>query len=89
MVDLYRSFAEPLGHKTLFTWHRMIMKGRRDISDEERYRTDDEPMQVFSGAVYDPKIHFEAPPSAQVPASLGRLRQPRRVILPIWSSRTH
>src|SRR5712672_3592553 len=27
MVDLYRSFADPLTHETMFAWHGMIMSG--------------------------------------------------------------
>ncbi len=57
MVDLYRNFAEPLSHETLYSWNSMILGGTRS------YRTDDEVMQVVSGAVHNPKVHFEAPPS--------------------------
>jgi Fic family protein len=28
MVDLYRSFAEPLSDDMLFSWHRMLLKAR-------------------------------------------------------------
>ena len=31
MVDLYRSFADPLTHETLFSWHNMLMSGARRI----------------------------------------------------------
>jgi len=48
------------------------MKGRTDIIDIGRYRTGTEPMQVISGPVHDPKVHFEAPPSARVPAEMKR-----------------
>jgi Fic family protein len=30
MVDLYRSFAEPLSQEMLFRWHAMVMSGRRE-----------------------------------------------------------
>src|SRR5260370_13206926 len=46
MVDLYRSFAEPLSEEMLFRWHRMVMSGGRDLKDVGRYRTGAEPMQV-------------------------------------------
>ncbi len=61
MVDLYRSFAAPLSHETLFAWHRMLVSGRRDLEDVGRYRTGKEPMQVVSRTIYEPKVHFEAP----------------------------
>lgn len=70
MVDLYRTFSTPLSEKVLFDWHQMLMKGRKDLTDIGRYRTSPEPMQVLSGAIGSPKIHFEAPPSAQVPSEL-------------------
>ena len=64
MMDLYRSFAEPLTHKTMFLWHGMLTAGRRDLKNIGAYRTDNAPMQIISGPIGDPKIHFEAPPSA-------------------------
>jgi Fic family protein len=70
MADLYRSFATPLSDEMLFAWHEMLVRGRRDLEDFGRYRTRDEPMQVVSGSVYDPKIHFEAPPSSRVQSEM-------------------
>ena len=72
MVDLHRSFAEPLTEEVLFRWHRMVMSGSRDLRDAGRYRTGAGPMQVVSGAVDEPKVHFEAPPSARVPSEMER-----------------
>jgi len=71
MVDLYRSFAEPLSEEMLFRWHRMVMSGGRDLQDVGRYRTSAEPMQVVSRATYKPKVHFEAPPSSRVPPEMA------------------
>ncbi len=71
MVRLYKTFAAPLDHDTLFTWHKLLMNGRHDVL-AGAYRVDTEPMQVVSGAVYDPKIHFEAPPAERVPAEMNR-----------------
>lgn len=66
MVSLYKNFNQPLTHETLFSWHEMVANGRRDLIDIGRYRTHPEPMQVVSGSMHDPKIHFEAPPSEEV-----------------------
>ena len=71
MVDLYRTFSAPLTEEMLFAWHGMLMSGRRDIKDVGCYRTSTEPMQGVSGAIGDPNIHFEAPPSAQVPVEMA------------------
>lgn len=72
MVSLYRSLADPLDHDRLYGWHRMVMNGRRDLEAIGRYRTHREPMQIVSGAVYAPRVHFEAPPSEQVQAEMER-----------------
>ncbi|MBI3308673.1 MAG: Fic family protein [Candidatus Melainabacteria bacterium] len=56
MLDLYQNFAKPLSNKTLCKWNLMI-------TNDGSYRTSKEPMQVVSGSVYNPEVHFEAPPS--------------------------
>ncbi len=70
MVDSYRRPEGPLDEATLGSWHEMLMAGRRDLHDVGRYRTHNEPMQVVSGRIGQPKLHFEAPPSARVPAEM-------------------
>ena len=80
MVDLYLSFAEPLSDEMLFTWHRMLVKGRKDLKDLGRYRRSDEVMQVVSSAPYAPKVHFEAPPSSRVPEEMTQFL--------VWFNRT-
>src|ERR1019366_357724 len=79
-VDLYRGFAGPLSQEVLFAWHRMLMRGRRDLlirgrrdlSDVGRYRTGREPMQVVSGSIHSPRVHYEAPPASAVAAEMTR-----------------
>jgi Fic family protein len=71
VVDLYRTYAEPLSSEVLFNWHRTLLAGRKDLRDIGRYRTSTDPMQVISGPSYSPRIHFEAPASKQVPAEMG------------------
>ena len=66
MVDLYHNFGKPLTHKTLYAWHEALTSGRRDLKDVGRYRTHAGAMQVVSGALYNPKVHFEAPPSSSM-----------------------
>jgi Fic family protein len=72
MVDVYRGFEAPLSHTMLFEWHKMLTNGRRDLIDIGRYRTHSEPMQIVSGAIYAPKVHFEAPPSSQMMPEMER-----------------
>jgi Fic family protein len=72
MADLYRRYAEPITDNLLFDWHRMLMNGRRDLADIGAYRTHADPMQIVSGVLYAPRVHFEAPPSDRVPAEMER-----------------
>lgn len=72
MADLYRQYAEPLTDHILFDWHAMLMNGRRDVADVGAYRTHADPMQIVSGALHAPRVHFEAPPSDSVPAEMAR-----------------
>lgn len=71
MVDLYRSFADPLTGEVMFGWHRMLMTGDRQIAVIGGYRTHTDPMQVVSGADYKRRIHFKAPPSKDVPREMN------------------
>ena len=71
MVDLYRTAAKPLTEEMLFGWHRQLMKGR-GLSDIGRYRQGSDPMQVVSGAIGKPRVHFEAPPARRVPREMRR-----------------
>jgi Fic family protein len=72
MVDLYRFIQTPLSAAMLFRWHRSVTSGRHDLRDVGRYRRNQEPMQVVSGRIGAPKIHFEAPPASRVPAEMSR-----------------
>ncbi len=70
MVDLYQHYDQPLSHDMLYGWQAMIMNGRRDIDFMGGYRQHEEPMQVISGRLDVPTVHFEAPPSKQVHAEM-------------------
>jgi len=66
MMSLYHQFADPLTHETLYHWHALLMSGRTDIATIGAYRTHTDAMQVVSGYLQKPKIHFEAPPSERM-----------------------
>lgn len=72
MVDLYGHVHAPLVQTTLHRWHRLIVNGRTDLEDVGRYRSGGDPMQIVSGPIGRRKIHFEAPPAAQVPAEMAQ-----------------
>ena len=61
MVDLYRAFSALRPAEVMFVWHRVLMTGRPNAMDAGCYRPSDEPMQLVSGVLGAPKIHFEVP----------------------------
>jgi Fic family protein len=71
MVDVYDTWSAPLNDETLFRWHGMLMTGNRHIGTVGAYRTHEDAMQIVSGRLDNPTIHYEAPPSRQVPAEMA------------------
>lgn len=71
MMDLHLNFSRKLTHQTLFNWHKMLMSGRKDLTSG-KYRSHNEPMQVVSGPLHRPEIHFEAPPSECIKKEMDR-----------------
>lgn len=72
MVDVYSTYAEPLTHETLFRWHEMLLSFDKRLEAIGSYRQHEDAMQIVSGRVDRPVVHFEAPPSAQVPDEMER-----------------
>lgn len=70
LVDVYKTYDMPLDNQRLFLWHKMLTNGRRDLQDMGQYRTHTDPMQIVSGSLYNPEVHFEAPPSQNVPSEM-------------------
>ncbi len=66
MANVWRTFAAPLTELMLFDWHAMLMAGRRDIVEVGCFRSSPEPMQIVSGPLHAPRVHYEAPPSDRV-----------------------
>lgn len=71
MVELFRDFRVTLDEARLLHWHALLMNGRRDLAAGS-YRAGGDPMQVVSGPLHSPKVHFEAPPAAAVPNEMRR-----------------
>ncbi|MDH4080931.1 MAG: Fic family protein [Nitrospira sp.] len=72
MSDLYQHASVALSEEQLFRWHAMLMRGRKDLTTIGAYRTTENPMQVVSGPIATPKVHFEAPPSDKIPTEMNR-----------------
>lgn len=71
MVDVYQTWEGTLTMDTLFQWHEMVMRGRDDLPIG-RYRASLEPMQIVSGPMHNPKVHFEAVPTDRVESEMTR-----------------
>ncbi|MBN8781427.1 MAG: Fic family protein [Terrimonas ferruginea] len=71
MIDVRMSFKEKLTEEKLFAWHRMLLQENKRI-EVGQWRTHEEPMQVISGAMGKEKVHYEAPPSSEVPGEMRR-----------------
>jgi Fic family protein len=69
MIDVRNSFSEKLTKEKLFEWHKMIFPGTKEILIGA-WRKHEDPMQVVSGTLTKPVVHFEAPPSSRVPAEM-------------------
>lgn len=66
MVNLYQHYESPLSAEMIFSWHKMLMDGRRDLTAIGQYRSHTDPMQIVSGRLDKPTVYFEAPPSSRV-----------------------
>jgi Fic family protein len=68
MLDATQKYNEPLTQKRLFNWHAALFPtGRSGMTEITvgKWRNDHTgPMQVISGPVGSPVIHFEAPPAS-------------------------
>lgn len=69
MIDVRKTFKEPLTQEKLFAWHRMLL-GENTGIEIGKWRTHEDPMQVISGAMGKEKVHYEAPPSSTVPKEM-------------------
>ncbi|MBI5478846.1 MAG: Fic family protein [Deltaproteobacteria bacterium] len=77
VMDATRNCTKPVTAARLFGWHAALFPtGRSGLSRIRvgRYRDDAQgPMQVVSGALGRPTVHFEAPPAKRLPAETRRL----------------
>lgn len=74
MVTVRNSYSDQLNEFSIKEWHYMLMEYSKHVSPGN-YRTGQEPMQIVSGSYGKEIIHFEAPPSSQVPAEMKKFIQ--------------
>jgi Fic family protein len=70
MVAVREGFADPLEERTLHDWHGMLLGGSSPLR-VGAWRSGDDPIQVVSGRIDRPTVHFEAPPSHRVPGEMA------------------
>ena len=76
MLDAIGNCTGLLTDERLFGWHAALFPlGRSGMHriTVAGWREGDAPMRVVSGALGHEKVHYEAPPSADVPAEMARL----------------
>lgn len=69
MTTVRTDAAEKLSLNMIQHWHQLLMEGFPKISGGE-WRKGEEPMQVVSGAYGKETIHYEAPPSSEIPKEM-------------------
>ncbi|PLY12851.1 MAG: hypothetical protein C0631_15445 [Sedimenticola sp.] len=73
MVDVRKHWNDPLTEELLCNWQSMVVQeGILHSPLRGAYRSNESPMQVVSGAIGYEQVHYEAPPSSQVPAEMAR-----------------
>jgi len=74
MIAVRDTFDKAMSEQMIFDWHQKLMTGNKYIKTGV-WRTHTSPMQVVSGSVGKEMVHFEAPPSSQVPIEMTRFIQ--------------
>jgi len=76
MLDATQKFNEPLTKERLFSWHAHLFPGVRTTTDRFRvgaWRDDSHgPMQVISGPIARPKVHYVAPAATRLVREVGK-----------------
>ncbi len=77
MLDATQRFEAPLTKERLFDWHAHLFPEVRRTTERFRvgtWRDDNQgPMQVISGPIGRPKIHYVAPAASRLDAEMERL----------------
>nr|WP_064495157.1 Fic family protein [Pseudomonas chengduensis] len=73
LLDATQAHQEPLDEQRLFTWHRWLFPSDDQLLARPLHIGElrgEEPMQVVSGRLDRPSVHFEAPPRVRLEAQL-------------------
>lgn len=71
LFDMRNTFQQPLTQDQLFNWHLMLLSSSLNPNlTIASWRSHEEPMQIVSGHHGKWLVHFEAPPSQDVPKEM-------------------
>ena len=74
MIEVRKNYDEPLTLEMILDWHKVLMTRQNNISGGA-LRSSSEPMQVISGQYGNIQVHYEAPPSKDLPQLLEQFFQ--------------
>lgn len=69
LVEANQSIGKPLTVDMICKWHKMLLQHEPKVNSG-KWRSGTEPMEVISGAYGKTIVHYEAPPSEQVPVEM-------------------
>lgn len=72
MKDAVTQWQQPLTLDTLLQWHRWLFQGQTSLMHQVAggELRGDAPMQIVSGPIHKPKVHYQAPAREQVDTEL-------------------
>jgi Fic family protein len=89
LVDVRKNWQTSLSHDLLGKWQSMAVPEQRYTAIlRGAYRNDPSPMQIVSGPYGREKVHYEAPPAAQVPEEMARFIDWYNQISPLSGEKT-
>lgn len=71
MLSVRSAYNSELTIPMISEWHKMLMSENRYIAAGS-WRKGEEPMQIISGTIGKEEVHFEAPPSHNIPGEMER-----------------
>lgn len=71
LTDIHRNFSVELSEDRLKNWHQTLMQGNLEIAIIGDYRSGGDPMQVISGPLHKPVVHYDAPHSSTLPKQMS------------------
>lgn len=69
MTEVRLTYDKPLSEQILKEWHSYLFTTQTHIN-VGNWRSHTKPMQVVSGRLDKPTVHFEAPPSTEIPREM-------------------